>query len=424
VNWQEVQQALSEGEAAIEFLAFPHLEAEEKDSVLYCALVLRPGFEFPKLVYLFEEKQLGRRLSREAYPTQRYIYELYTPELYQLIWQPLEEALEGTQTVYYAPAGLLHRIAFPALKVNASTLLADRCRLENVSSTRQLAEEKPEAGKWANAMLFGGILYDSLSLKPIPDEQPLAASGTAPQEEEGPKRGWSEVEDPSRGAGFEALRHTLPEVSGIRSLLESQGVRPRVLSGASATEEQFKALGRQQASPDIIHLATHGYFFDDGSGRKALDSTAENNARELLRGAVNPLLRSGLALAGANLAWEKGTFVPGREDGILTAYEIANLDLSGTQLAVLSACQTGLGDIRGSEGVYGLQRAFKMAGVDYLLLTLWNISDGQQTVEFMAAFYEKCLAGLPIREAFREAQGEMRRKYGDAYFWAPFVLVE
>ena len=91
---------------------------------------------------------------------------------------------------------------------------------------------------------------------------------------------------------------------------------------------------------------------------------------------------------------------------------------------MLSACRTGLGDIRGSEGVYGLQRAFKMAGVDYLLLTLWNIRDGEETVEFMTVFYEKCLNGLSIREAFREAQAEMREKYADPYFWAPFVLVE
>ncbi|MCB9296497.1 MAG: CHAT domain-containing protein [Lewinellaceae bacterium] len=421
VDWTEVQQALSEAEAAIEFLAFPHLEAE--DSVLYCALVLRPGFEFPKLVYLFEEKELSRRLSRELYPTQRYIHELYTPELYQLIWQPLEEALQGAQTVYYAPAGLLHRIALPALRVNSSALLTDHCRLENVSSTRMLAEEKPGPGRWASAMLFGGIFYDTLLLNIIPDENPLAASGIVPEEEEQSNRGWSEVEDPSRGACFDTLHHTRPEVMGIHRLLQSQGVRSSAFAEYSASEEQFKALGRHEASPAVLHLATHGYFFDDDRQRETPDSAA-TNARDLLSRSVNPLQRSGLALANANLAWEKGIFRPEREDGILTAYEIANLDLSGTRLAVLSACQTGLGDIRGSEGVYGLQRAFKMAGVDYLLLTLWNISDGQQTVEFMTSFYEKCLAGLPIRQAFREAQGEMRQKYGDAYFWAPFVLVE
>lgn len=421
VDWQEVQQALREGEAAIEFLAFPHLEAEEKDSVLYCALVLRPGFEFPKLIYLFEEQELSRRLSREVYPTQKYVHELYTPELYQLIWQPLEEALEGAQTVYYAPVGLLHRIAFPAIQDGASRLLADRHQLEYLSSTRRLAEEKPQRNPWSTASLFGGIAYDSLSAE-IPLAAPGARRGQQEDQEEG--RGWDRIDDPGRSASFSSLEYTRLEVLEIDGLLRRKGIGSRAFLEGEATEEQFKSLARQGRSPDVLHLATHGYFFDDDSRRTAPDSTPANNARELLRRAINPLQRSGLALAGANQAWQEGRFAPGREDGILTALEISGLDLSDTQLAVLSACQTGLGDIRGSEGVYGLQRAFKTAGVDYLLLTLWNIHDGEETVEFMTAFYEKCLAGLPIRQAFREAQGEMRRKYGDAYFWAGFVLVE
>lgn len=419
ISWTDVQQALGEAEAAIEFLAFPHLEAE--DSVLYCALVLRPGFEFPKLIYLFEEKELSRRLSREVYPTQRYIHELYTPQLYQLIWQPLEEALEGAQTIYYAPAGLLHRIAFPAIQVGASRLLADRHQLEYLSSTRRLAEGKPQRSPWSTASLFGGIAYDSLIT-----EEPLAAPGTGPEQQEGHKegRGWNRINDPSRSASFSNLAYTGQEILEIGRLLRRSGIASRALLKGEATEKRFKSLGRRQPSPDVLHLATHGYFFSDESREETPDSASADNARELLRRAVNPMQRSGLALAGANLAWEKGRFSPGREDGILTALEISGLDLSDTQLAVLSACQTGLGDIRGSEGVYGLQRALKTAGVDYLLLTLWNIRDGEETVEFMTAFYEKCPAGLPIRQAFREAQGEMRRKYGDAYFWAGFVLVE
>ncbi|MCB0553512.1 MAG: CHAT domain-containing protein [Phaeodactylibacter sp.] len=422
VHWTEVRQSLAPGEAAIEFLSFPHPEAE--DSSLYCALVLRQDFEFPRLTYLFEEKQLSQMLSKEVYPTQRYIHELYTPELYRLIWQPIEEMLEGVQTVYFAPAGLLHRIAFPALRPTSSTLLANKYQLEQLSSTRKLAEEEAEGRQWQSAILFGGILYDTLAPQLLSGEEPLAAPGIAPRDEAPEGRSWNTIRDASRSTRFDTLPHTRTEVERISRLLENAGVPHQVLSEYSAGEEQFKALGRSEASPDVLHLATHGYFFGDDSGRTVPDSTADDNARELLHHSINPLLRSGLALANANLAWEKGLFRPEREDGILTAYEIANMDLSSTQLAVLSACKTGLGDIRGSEGVYGLQRAFKMAGVDYLLLTLWNIRDGEETVEFMTDFYEKCLGGIPVRQAFRETQGKMRRKYEDPYFWAPFVLVE
>ncbi|MCB9286318.1 MAG: CHAT domain-containing protein [Lewinellaceae bacterium] len=420
VSWPEIRQALAEDEAAIEFLAFPNPEA--KDSFLYCALVLRKDFDYPKMILLFEEKQLNQRLSREVYPTQRYIHELYTPELYRLIWQPMEEALEGVHTVYYAPAGLLHRIAFPALRPDPSSFLANRHQLIQLSSTRKLVEEDTPGVQWPAAALFGGISYDATPPELL-REEPLSTPGTPPRKEP-EERGWNTVRDSSRSIRFDTLYHTLPEVERVSHLLRDGGVRCSVLSGYSASEELFKTLGRAEVSPKILHLATHGYFFDDDSQRGRPDSISENNARALFQRSLNPLLRSGLALASSNLAWEKGLFLPNREDGILTAYEIANLDLSGTQLAVLSACRTGLGDIRGSEGVYGLQRAFKMAGVDYLLLTLWNIRDGEETVEFMTAFYEKCLNGLSIREAFREAQAEMREKYADPYFWAPFVLVE
>jgi CHAT domain-containing protein len=172
-------------------------------------------------------------------------------------------------------------------------------------------------------------------------------------------------------------------------------------------------------SPDILHIATHGFFFPDPE-QNADNRLGEDNA---LRWSDNPLLRSGLALASANAAWT-GQSAPGRfEDGIATAYEISHINLSNTKLAVLSACQTGLGDIKGSEGVYGLQRAFKMAGVDYLLVSLWQVPD-QETAEFMEAFYSAWLGGKTIHQAFAKAQKKMRKKYRDVYKWGAWVLVE
>ena len=138
--------------------------------------------------------------------------------------------------------------------------------------------------------------------------------------------------------------------------------------------------------------------------------------------ANDPLLRSGLILAGANYSWSGKTPIEGIEDGIATAYEISQLDLSKTQLVVLSACETALGDIRGSEGVFGLQRAFKMAGVKKMIVSLWQVPD-KETAELMTAFYSYWLKGKNINEAFAQAQAEMRTKYSP-YYWAAFVLVE
>jgi len=141
----------------------------------------------------------------------------------------------------------------------------------------------------------------------------------------------------------------------------------------------------------------------------------------------NPLLRSGFILAGGNAAFQGKNIPDGVEDGVLTAAEISHLNLFNTKLVVLSACQTGLGDVKGSEGVYGLQRSFKMAGVDYLLFSLWEVPD-YQTTELMTNFYKNWFSGLEIRAAFKKAQNHLKTKYakveGAAFAWAAFVLMK
>ena len=129
-----------------------------------------------------------------------------------------------------------------------------------------------------------------------------------------------------------------------------------------------------------------------------------------------------MILAGGNAVW-RGEEIPDKiEDGILTAYEVSGLDLFNTKLVTLSACETGLGDIQGTEGVYGLQRSFKMAGVDYVIMSLWQVPD-KETQEFMELFYTNWTGEKDIGEAFRSTQRIMRNKY-EPYYWAGFVLME
>lgn len=138
--------------------------------------------------------------------------------------------------------------------------------------------------------------------------------------------------------------------------------------------------------------------------------------------AEDPMLRSGLIFAGANKYWGKNSTTETIDNGVLTASEISNLDFSACQLVVLSACETGLGDINGSDGVFGLQRAFKMAGVKNIIMSMWKVPDAQ-TAELFAIFYQSCFAGKSIHEAFQGAQAEMKQKYAP-YYWAGFVLME
>jgi CHAT domain-containing protein len=206
--------------------------------------------------------------------------------------------------------------------------------------------------------------------------------------------------------------------------MQTSGIHTSLKKGYFATEESFKNIGaNNNPSQRILHIATHGYFFDDP---KSTTKTIgfDNQKEPVFKISEHPMLRSGLIMAGGNAAWQGKQTLEGREDGILTAYEISQMNLSNTELVVLSACETGLGEIQGNEGVYGLQRAFKIAGAKYLIMSLWQVPD-KQTSLLMTTFYKKWMENkMTIPEAFHAAQKELRDIGLDPYQWAGFVLVE
>ena len=187
-----------------------------------------------------------------------------------------------------------------------------------------------------------------------------------------------------------------------------------------ARKEDFRKLDGN--SPQILHLAIHGFFLPIAK-TKPQNYFDVNIGKDTLIMQQNSMFRSGLVLAGGNFAW-MGQELPGVEDGILTAYDIAHMDLSNTELVVLSACETALGEIEGNEGVIGLQRAFKIAGVKQIMMSLWKVPDNE-TVELITLFYSNWLSGQSTREALRNAQLSMKEKYlEEPYKWAAFILVE
>ncbi len=187
--------------------------------------------------------------------------------------------------------------------------------------------------------------------------------------------------------------------------------QPRILKGLEATESEIKKLTR----PKILHIATHGFFLPDKINTdSALSIGYPNKADQSSR--ENPMLRSGLAMAGANKKQS------GDEDGILTAFEVAGLDLTGTSLVVLSACETGLGDMKNGEGVYGLRRALVLAGSESQLISLWAVSD-EGTRELMRDYYKGLLGGYGRSQALRNVQLQMikNEKRKHPYYWASFI---
>jgi CHAT domain-containing protein len=189
----------------------------------------------------------------------------------------------------------------------------------------------------------------------------------------------------------------LTEIRQIGELIRQQKGKTIVLEGKNATETQLKAA----QIPDILHLATHGFFI-----------SSENNF-------INPLLKSGLVLAGVN----KKTYDDNTdEDGVLTAFEIASLDLRNTKLVVLSACETGLGEVKNGDGVYGLQRAFKIAEAKYIILSMWKVDDAA-TMQLMTNFYSTLLKTNDVIQSFTAAQKELRKNYPSPYYWGAFKLI-
>ncbi len=418
ITWNNVYAQLKSYEVTIEFSSFHYSSKNWTDSIFYCAFLLRGGDTIPKQIFLFEQRQLDSLFMYDGEKAEFNINRLYdwrnVNGLYKLLWEKIEPYLRDVSIIYYSPSGSLHKISFPAIPLSDSTLLSDKYHLIQLNSTREITLErfKPVyVTDTSSIALFGGIQYDmdTAALKSatasyhIEEQDQLFAFASR-----------SYVSDTSsRGTSWRYLPGTLSEVEFIKPLFKQSNL----FTGVKATEEAFKSLQGKQA-PDMLHIATHGFFFKGGVVKKEHDG----KIREF-EYSNDPLIRSGLLLAGSNLKW-KGVEIPENlEDGILTAKEVTSLNLYNTKLVVLSACETGLGDIQGSEGVYGLQRAFKAAGADYLLMSLWSVPD-KPTAEFMQTFYSKLKTGSDIQTAFEQTQTAMKLQYkNEPYNWAGFVLV-
>ena len=423
LGWQDVRDSLLTNEAAIEFVSFRVYDKGWTGTTQYAALVLRPGMGAPVWVPLCEEDVLAQifsrieRFSRLGPQEQtRQLYDDYGPALYNAIWQPLEKPLEGVSTVYYSPSGLLHKIAFNAIPVGDSRLM-DVYDLNLLSSTREVVYRNSMTSQTpASAVIYGGLVYDmdaeSMRQEALAFVIPETGNRQAalPAELRGGNRnGWDYLD----GAELERIM--------VQQMLNTNKIPNAVYSGVSGNEESFKDLNGKKTA--VIHLATHGFFIQDIEKKDA--------ERELLqrvgggeRGFENPLLRSGLILSGGNNAWINRS-VPGIEDGILFADEVARLNLLGTELVVLSACETGLGEVNNSEGVFGLQRAFKLAGAQTLVMSLWKVSD-EATKILMENFYQSWLSGISKQDAMKEAQRMLRAdsRYSSPFYWAAFVVMD
>ncbi len=423
-SWQDIACSLSNKDVALEFVRFNSLEQENEAD--YYAIIVKKGVKEPKILHLFKESSLKQIVGIQGNKRiDRYITELYSTgdpknrgaDLYQLIWASLEQEIKGASTIYYSPAGMLNSVSLQGIS-NGKQCLGQKYVMHLVSSIGEIPHIKSASSNRCNrAVIFGGVQYDAEETELVQASRAYSRGNSEMWE-----TGVLEVR-----SGWKHLPGTETEAKEIGSIMMNNGYTVEILSGLKANEESFKALSGKDIN--TIHIATHGFFLSEQKDIKKnafLNPTMSNNI-----GRVDPMLRSGLLFAGANRAWTGKRSIDGIDDGILTAKEVASLNFSKVKLIVLSACQTGLGDVESNEGVYGLQRAFKLAGAETLIMSLWEVDD-KATSLLMKTFYEDYFNGKAKDVAFRNAINKVRSykdengntPFSSPYYWSAFVMMD
>jgi hypothetical protein len=398
-DYHSIKQTLDEKEVLIDFTDYMLENRTRK----YAAYIINRNQQYPLLQPLFTEHEID---SLQITRPDMYYDKEHAQDIIKLLWLPLKTQVAEGSTVYYVPSQLLFKMAPESLPLDDGSLLGDHYKFVRLSSAREIPDAKqnlPLPTVALKAVLYGGLQYDLDATamareSKVYELNPLLAM-----------RG-----DIVRGDSiFCELPETKKEIDAIAHTLSNTKFQIYSYSGEKGTEESFISLNGH--APTILHLATHGFFY------------TPNMAQEIdfLKGYTDAMSLSGIVMSGGNAAWLGKKLPKGVLGGILTANNISKLDLNGTDMVVLSACKTAQGEAT-SEGLYGLQRAFKKAGVQTLVMALWNISDNV-TREFMEKFYE-CLIDKNNRwnkrKAFEEAKTFIRNKYSEPYYWAGFIMLD
>ena len=401
-----MQACLGENDMAIEFVS-THMG-------YYYALLLRKDYPYPLVGYVGcvdnVVKQKGDTIYTEflSYdsPWPMMIIDTDTKTLYPF---------KGIENVYFSPAGSLNKISIENMKaeINSDSLMSEKYQMYRLSNTRDLLSKKNRTsnGKKSKSVLFGGINYD------LSQDQWAEMSLSKQSAELFALRS---REDEGRGAqniSLNYLRGTKTEVDAISSVLKSNRINHTSFTGNDATEDMFKSLSNQGVTS--LHIATHG-FYSPETERKNDEYNRDFEIKE-----DKSMMQNGLYFAGAN-AYFYGDDIPDNvNDGVLSAQEVSYLDFTDCSLVSLSACETGLGEVSG-EGVFGLQRGFKKAGVNSILMSLWKVDD-EATCKLMTEFYSNWIAKkMTKHDALEAAKKVVRETTGweNPKYWAAFILLD
>ena len=416
----DVRQMLGENDVAVEFIEFSTFDENLEDVSVYAALVLRRDDTAPHFVTLCKQEDIYDIWQNVIHTDTALVnrqYAIDNVNLYNMVWKPITSLLKEGDHVYFSLTGQLNRINFHALS-NGRQRLADVYDLHLVTSTANISQIRKHTGEAYNsATVYGGVEF-----RVSADDMIEAASSygrVAGRDGDSHSQLMATRSSNNNRGAINELPGTLEEAESIVDVLRSNHVNANLLQGNYANEESFKAMDGR--SPQIIHVATHGFMlntYDDMRQHRGFLESLRNNS---VKGSAMEL--SGLLMAGAFQVWLNGGNVPeGVEDGILTAAEISRLDLSNTRLMVLSACETGL-TLNSTVDDFGLKRGLKNAGVETLVMSLWEVPDDATTL-LITSFFNNLTKGMPRHRALLEAQKKVQQEFPQPYCWAGFVILD
>ncbi|TAG53381.1 MAG: CHAT domain-containing protein, partial [Cytophagales bacterium] len=397
IGWKDIQKNLTTGEAAIEIIRFRHYHKHLSDSVIYAALILTAETKLNPKIVLLEKGNLMETKWLKYY-NNNIKNRLNEAQTFLNYWAEIEKELKGIKKVYVSPDGVYNSINLNTLQDENDKYLIEKYDIKIVSNTKDIIKIKKQNKRLVNsnnnAILFGFPKFF------IGDKKPMN------------KKDNERAFDAVNRSGIADLPGTKVEIEKINTVLSGSKWNTKNFIENQANEEELKSLN----NPKVLHIATHGLFIDEEAASKS-----QNTVIQKLSSVQNHLLKVGLLLSGSANYLQNETYFS-EDNGILTAYEAANLNLEGTEMVVLSACETGKGEIQNGEGVYGLQRAFQTAGAKTIVMSLWKVDDNA-TQELMSSFYTKWTSGIEKTSAFNQAQLEIKQKYKMPYYWGAFVMV-
>lgn len=385
VSWREIRAALKDDQAVIEFIRLK--SSGKKDSVVYLALLIKSRSENPIPVFFTSAKDMEAR--EFSFYRNHVIHRVSNTRSFDFFWRPLEPHLKDISTIYVSPDGVFNKISLSTLyDPIGNTYLHSKYKFVTLTNLQELVSYRPaKSSTKQEAVLLGHAKFGNGDVSKLSSNLQRSLN-------------FNQVEE---------LVGTKKEVEEINQLMKNSAWQGSLFMDDEASEKSIKSI--KKAS--LLHIATHGFFVPSSDKDEVV--VFSNESEKL----SNPMWRSGLILSDINSSTSKS---PNSEDGLLTAYEVKNLDFGNSELVVLSACETGSGEIRNGEGVYGLQRAFMIGGAKNVLMSLWKVDDNA-TQELMVLFYRDYLSGKDSYSALRTAQLELMKKYTDPYFWGSFVLI-